>query len=133
CGGTMSGNCATGSTDIASTPAMVMTVETTKASRGRRMNSDEMVMRLLLRLCGRGCDRAGRHGHAVPDALLALHDDLVAGFQPFGDDQLAAARDAGLPPLQVHHVLVVDGEEIGPGLVEGDGLLRHDNHGLGLV
>lgn len=32
CGGTMSGNCATGSAVIAIKPAMVMTVEMTKAA-----------------------------------------------------------------------------------------------------
>ena len=40
----MSGNCATGIAVMAMMPAMVMTVEMTKASRGRRMNSDEIVM-----------------------------------------------------------------------------------------
>src|SRR4051812_28771395 len=129
----MSGNCDTGSAASASRPAMVMTVETTKASRGRRMNSDEMVMALLLGLGGSGRRHAGRHGHAVTDALLTLDDDLVAFLQPLGDDELAVAHDAGLDALQVHHVLVVDGEEIGPGLVERDRLLRHRHHRLRLV
>ncbi len=40
----MSGNCATGIAVMAMMPAMLMTVEMTKASRGRRMNSDAMLM-----------------------------------------------------------------------------------------
>jgi len=40
----MSGNCATGSTVSAIRPAIEITVETTKASRGRRMKTEEMVM-----------------------------------------------------------------------------------------
>ncbi len=116
----MSGNCATGSAVMASRPAMVMTAETTKASRGRRMNSDEMVMALLL---GLGRRRARRHGHAVADALLALDDDLLAFLEPFRHDQLAAAHDAGLDaaqrvPCAVAYAAV--------DLVEGDRLLGYD-------
>src|ERR1044072_1842116 len=84
CGGTMSGNCATGRAVMASRPAMVMTVETTKASRGRRMNSDESVMALPLGLSRVGWRQGRRHRHALADALLALDDDLLAGLQPVG-------------------------------------------------
>src|SRR5258708_6823241 len=129
----MSGNCATGSAAIASSPAMVMTVETTKASRGRRMNSDEMVMALLLGLCRRGRNRARRHGHALAHALLALDDDLLARLQALADHQQSFAQAAGLDPPQLDHVLVVDHEEIGPRLIEGDGLLRDRYDGLRLA
>src|SRR5512143_3149440 len=103
----MSGNCATGSAAIASSPAMVMTVETTKASRGRRMNSDEMVMALLLRRRRHGRDRARRHRHALAHALLALDDDLFARLHPVGDHQQAVAHVAGLDAPQLDDVLVV--------------------------
>ena len=46
-GGTMSGNCATGMTDSAMRPAIEMTMEMTKASRGRRMNTAEIMAMLL--------------------------------------------------------------------------------------
>src|SRR5258705_882452 len=114
----MSGNWATGSAVSAKRPAMVMTVETTKASRGRRMNSDEMVMALLLGLGGCGRSQARRHRHALAHALLALDDDLVAGLQPLVGHPHAVAHAAGLPAAQLGHGLVVDDEEIGTGLVE---------------
>src|SRR4029453_18553130 len=129
----MSGNCATGRAVMASRPAMVMTVETTTASRGRRMNSDEIVMALLLGLGG-CCRRHGRrHRHAVADALLALDDALLASLKPLGHDQLAVAHDAALDAPQLNHVLVVDDEEIGTGLVERHRLLGHRHHGLRLA
>src|SRR5216683_8079624 len=116
----MSGNCATGSAVIAISPAMVMTVETTKASRGRRMNSDEIVMGLLLRRSGSGRRHGCRHGHARPHPLLALDDDLLARLQPFGDGDHAVARHAGLDPALLGHVLVVDDIDVGTRLVDGD-------------
>ena len=81
CGGTMSGNCATGSAVSAITPAIVMTVETTNASRGRRMKTDEIVMALLLLRPAVAAARLGVDGHARPHALLALDDDPLAGLQ----------------------------------------------------
>jgi hypothetical protein len=41
CGGTISGNCATGIAVKAMMPASVMTMAMTKASRGRSMNRPE--------------------------------------------------------------------------------------------
>ena len=41
----MSGNCATGIAVIAISPASVMTIETTKASRGRSMKTSEIIGR----------------------------------------------------------------------------------------
>ena len=43
CGGTMSGNCATGSAPSAITPAIEMTIEMTIASRGRWMKTEEII------------------------------------------------------------------------------------------
>jgi len=43
CGGTISGNCATGIWKIAMKPASVMTIDTTKASRGRSMKMPEIM------------------------------------------------------------------------------------------
>jgi hypothetical protein len=49
-------------------PAIEMTVETTKASRGRRMKTDEMVMALPLRQGGGGASVARRSCPAAPSA-----------------------------------------------------------------
>ncbi len=53
CGGTMSGNCATGMRSSASTPASVMTIAMTIASRGRSTKTAEIMARLPLRRAGR--------------------------------------------------------------------------------
>ena len=89
--------------------------------------------RYCLAWAGRCRCHGRRHRHAVADALLALDDDLLAGLQPVGHDQLAVAHDAGLDAAQLHHVLVVDDEEIGAGLVEGDRLLGHRHDRLRLA
>ena len=43
CGGTISGNCAIGIAVMAMRPASVMTIEMTKASRGRSMKMPEII------------------------------------------------------------------------------------------
>ncbi len=43
CGGTMSGYCASGIAKIAIRPASVITIEMTKASRGRSMKMFEII------------------------------------------------------------------------------------------
>jgi hypothetical protein len=42
----MSGNCETGIEKIAISPASVMTIEITNASRGRSMNTEEITLSL---------------------------------------------------------------------------------------
>src|SRR5260370_38866097 len=128
----MSGNCATGSDVMAIRPAMVMTVETTKASRGRRMNSDEIVMASLLRRGGSGGRHCRRHGHARPHTLLALDDHLLARLQSLGDGDHAVARRAGLHSALLGHVLVFDDVDVGPRLADCDGRLRSADHGPGV-
>ena len=72
CGGTISGNCAIGIAAIAMMPASVMTMETTKASRGRSMKMPENI-----RLSFRGTTRR-RHDLSGTHLLDALDDDLLA-------------------------------------------------------
>src|SRR5476649_930600 len=123
----MSGNCATGRTWSEITPAMTMTVEMTKASRGRRMKTDEIVMGLLL--CRRGRRVRRRHGHAGVDPLLALDDDLFARLEALADGDQAVAHDAGLDPPLLDDVLVAQHEQRGAALVDRDRRLRHGDHG----
>src|SRR4051794_14909141 len=109
----MSGNCATGRAVRAMMPAIEMTVETTNASRGRRMKTEEMVMGSPARHGRRGRRRARRDGHALAHPLLALDDHLLAGLQALLDGKQAVARRAGLDPALLGHVLVVDHEDVG--------------------
>src|SRR5476649_777762 len=124
----MSGNCDTGSTESAMTPAIEITVEMTNASRGRRMKTDEMVIRSP-RLRERGGSGGGVYRHARPYLLLALHNHLVAGLEAFLDADQAVARHARLDLALLHHVLVVDDEDERAGLVDRDGGLLHGQHG----
>src|SRR5580658_9063925 len=79
CGGTMSGSCATGMRSIDSTPASVMTIAMTIASRGRRIKTAEIIGSRL----GVGQRRAGRprrHHQTGPHPLDAVqHDHLALG------------------------------------------------------
>jgi len=125
----MSGNCATGSAVSAITPAMVITVETTKASRGRRMNSDEIVMVTASARAGAAGARVGVTVMPGRTRLLALDDDLLARLEPLGDGHHAVARHAGLHATLLGHVLVVHDIDVGAGLVDGDGGLWDGDHG----
>ena len=78
-------------------PAMVMTMEMTKASRGRRMKTEE-------RTIGSPCGWRGgpprrelrADSHARPQPLLALHDHPIAFLQAVVDGIEAVALGADL-------------------------------------
>src|SRR5215467_551752 len=67
CGGTMSGNWATGSPDIATNPPMTVTIAITIATTGRLMNSLDIISIFL-----RG--RFWVDAHTGPDSLNTLDD-----------------------------------------------------------
>src|SRR5437762_3246871 len=113
---------------MAMRPAIVMTAEITKASRGRRMNSEEIVTGSPRRL-GRGYGGRGelrRHHHARPHPLLALDDHHVTWLHAFLDGNHAVALDARLDAPLLGLVDGADHEEVRPGLVVGDHRERHD-------
>src|SRR6185437_11147074 len=77
-GGVMLGNCATGITASAISPASTITIETTMANFGRAMKKSEIIGSLS------GCRLVGRdgfHHFARPDLLHASDDDLLALLQ----------------------------------------------------
>src|ERR1700722_16699120 len=80
CGGTMSGNCATGMRNSDRTPASVIRIAMTIARRGRSTKTAEIIRLLSRRLgCGwwwRG--RARRDLDSRPDSLNAVHHDHIA-------------------------------------------------------
>src|SRR6202453_304386 len=77
----MSGSCATGMRSIDNTPASVMTIAMTIASRGRRMKTAEIIGSRR----GVGERRAGRprgHHQTWPPPLYAAQHDHLALGQP---------------------------------------------------
>ena len=92
CGGTMSGNCATGSAPSAITPAITMTIAMTIASRGRY--------------------QLWRHDDPGPDALLSLNHDALTRLYPFIYDGEPIADGADTDAALLHLVVLADDKHI---------------------
>src|SRR5438093_1288731 len=99
CGGTMSGNCATGSPRIATRPPMTVTMAMTIATMGRPMKNRDMA------LFPRGRWSRRRRGlrnrlrvddDARLDLLNSLDDDALSGAQTLLDDPETADAIPGL-------------------------------------
>src|SRR5262249_38108244 len=111
----MSGNCAIGIVVIAMMPASVMTMATTKASRGRSMKMPENMSGS--RHDGGGNDLTGTH------FLDSLDDDQLSLFEPGGHDNVPASLGTGRYAALLHLFRCVDNEDVAAGLVEHDGRL----------
>src|SRR6478735_2848374 len=87
-GGTMSGNCATGSFDIATTPAMTVTMEITMATMGRRTKKLSSMAQLApLGAGGAGAGAAGAAGlgaGVAPGAFFGLASTGAAEAEGVG-------------------------------------------------
>ena len=118
----MSGNCATGIWQIAIRPASVMTIETTKASRGRSMKMPEIMAQPPP---GRRSVAVCLHDLAGPHLLDAVDDHLLAFLHARGHDDVGAALRAGLHAPLLDLVLVVDDQHVVAGLVDLQRRLRH--------
>src|SRR5882672_2598770 len=94
CGGTISGNCATGIWKIASRPARVMTIETTNARRGRSMKTPDIMAAGLAADPGRH-DRL-LHDLARPHLLDAVDDHVLAFAHARCHHDVGAEIGAGL-------------------------------------
>src|SRR6516164_10952723 len=100
----MSGNCAIGIAASASSPASVMTKEMTRASRGRRMKSEEIMP--LSRSFGRNRrHHLRRHRHSGTHSLLALNDDEIARRNPLLDDHEALAHGSQAHATQLDPIV----------------------------
>src|SRR5277367_2720807 len=108
CGGTISGNCATGIWKIAKRPARVMTIETTKARRGRSMKMPDIMAPGLAADLGR--QHGLLHDLSRPHLLDAVDDHLVAFAHAGGHDDVGADVGAGLHAPLLDLVLVGDDE-----------------------
>src|SRR6476661_4830384 len=108
----MSGNCATGMATIARMPASVMTIETTKASRGRSIKMSEI-------MSASGRRQLGFLDHLARTHLLdAVDDHVVALVQARGDNDIGVLVLAGLDAALLDFVPAVDHQHIGAGLVD---------------
>src|ERR1700733_3644078 len=106
----MSGNCATGMRSSESTPASVITMAMTIASRGRSTKTAE-IMPLWTRRFRCGRRRRGGTGvylDAWPHALDALEHDRFAFLEASHDDRGGRGRLAELDAALLDVVLAVD-------------------------
>src|SRR6516165_9216318 len=96
-------------TVIAMMPASVMTIATTKASRGRSIKMPENIS------VPRHHHR--RHDLAGPHLLYALDDDQFSFLEPVGDHNFAALLGPGRHAAQLDFLRLVHEQHIAAGLV----------------
>src|SRR5215831_9955176 len=104
---------------MAMMPARVMTMATTKASRGRSMKIPENI-RSGSRHDGRGDDLPGTH------LLHPLDDDQLSLLEAIGYHDVAPLLHAGRDAALLHLLRRIDHQHIASGLIEQDGGLRND-------
>src|SRR5712692_160647 len=107
---------------MAINPARVMTIEMTKASRGRSTKMAEITGSPSL---GRAC-RRGLHHLARPHFLHAVDDDLLAFLEPGLDDDIGLLLGAGLDAPDLGLVVAANDEHVAAGLVDLERCLRDD-------
>src|SRR5579871_4674362 len=105
----MSGNCATGIRVMAMSPASVMTMEMTKARRGRSMKIAEITGLVP------AARRQHRDLHRLVGANLldAVDDDAVTFLQTRGDDDIRPLVRPQGDPAELHFVRAIDDQDIG--------------------
>jgi hypothetical protein len=143
CGGTMFGNWAVGSPDMATRPTMVIRIEMTMATIGRLMKNLDMAAypllagaaaaRRVFRRAWRRClgDEGLRiDGHTRAHLLGTLGDHLLARLQPLADDPVAADALANRHRPDVDLVVGADHGHQVLALDFGDGPLRHQQRAL---
>src|SRR5690348_3092539 len=116
----MSGNCATGMTAMAISPASVMTMEMTKASRGRSTKRAEITGSSPF-----GDDRA-LHRLAGPHLLDAVDDDRLAFLQARLDDDIGLLLRAGFDTADLRLVVGPHHHHVVAGLIDLERGLRND-------
>src|SRR5262245_56640286 len=113
----MSGNCAIGIAVIAMMPASVMTMATTRASRGRSMKMPENIS-------GSRHD-VGSNDLVGAHLLNALDDDQLSLLEAGGHDNVPASLGTGRYPALLDLFRGINQQNIATGLVEQDGRLRN--------
>src|SRR6185503_19182828 len=125
----MSGYCATGMEISARSPAIVVTMAMTMASRGRSTNTADSTA--LLRP-ERGCDRRRLDRSAGTNALQPLYDDLLAALEAGFEHGIAAIRPLNRDPPH-RGLAVLDDEHVGPALVCDQRRLRNHDSFIGFA
>src|SRR5918998_6453318 len=128
CGGTISGNCASGRPRIAMSPAMTVTMAMTIATMGRLMKKFEMFIRpSLRRRCGRSVRvRLRVDRRAGSDFLRALCDDRLARLQALLDDPHRLDALADLDGAEADLVVAAHDGDLIAALQLRDGALRDE-------
>src|ERR1700722_16983405 len=124
----MSGYWAKGIAYKATSPAIVVTIAMTIASRGRSTNTDENICSTRIGCC---CHRACLDRLSRPNALEPFDNDLLAAFQPF-DDDIRSALAARLYSLD-HRFAVFNSKYVHACLVRDERGLRDGHPLLGLT
>src|SRR6266446_1052686 len=130
CGGTMSGNCATGSPPSATRPAMTVTMAMTIATIGRPMKNRDMP---LFPRGRRGRRRRGFRGRlrvdddARLDLLDSLDDDPLSGGEALLDDPETADAIPGRDRPDLNLVARTDDGDLEEALQLGHRPLRNED------
>src|SRR5262245_44073653 len=105
CGGTISGNCATGSARSDTRPPSTVTIAMTMATMGRRTKKAAMSAGSRRGAVWR--ERPGRDLGSLA-GLAGVDDHAIAGRQAFNDDDSRAEARPGLHGLHVHGIVGPD-------------------------
>ena len=111
CGGTMSGNCATGMRVNAIRPAIVMTSAMTTASRGRSTKIAE-ITDYPPAAEGGGLAGPGETTSLGTDALHALGNDQLPFLEPARHDRRRGRRLAEMDAPDLRPILLIDDVDI---------------------
>src|SRR5689334_6132955 len=117
CGGMMSGNCATGSALIATSPPRTVTMAITIATIGRSIKTREII--------ALQCHEPRIDRHTRPDLLRSFDHHALAGFQAIVDDPHLVDFLADLDGTNADLVVVADNSDLITALQLRHGALRH--------
>src|ERR1044072_3207731 len=120
CGGMMSGNCATGSDLIATSPPNTVMMAITIATIGRSIKIREIILTTALQR-----NETRIHSDAGPDLLRAFNHDTLAGFQTVVDDPILVDLLADFNRTNTHLVVVAHDGDLIAALQLRHSTLRH--------
>src|SRR6266498_2331215 len=125
CGGTISGNWATGSPAIATSPPMTVTMAITIATIGRLMRASKSLFRSPLdrRNSVSLCVRLRIYYCPRLDLLCSFYDNGLAGFQSIFDNPLCPAALANFDRAHFNLVIAADYGDLITALQFSDGAL----------
>src|SRR5215510_1346001 len=123
CGGTMSGNCASGSLRMAMRPARTVTIAITIATIGRRIKKFEIIFPIPH---SRSFKRDRIYHRVRSDFLCAFGDDSLTRFQSVFNNPHRPKAVADLDWPNTHSVITAHNGDPIAALQFGDGSLRNE-------